>query len=165
MSTAVVDEAARLLRIVTQDSMVDMEELDDADFQRLAKMGTKSLYIACMAKAWEAVQSIDMESLSKISPVAAATVAGILVDKAAGPLTQMANVSRDDEKAITFEDVQALLGSVRARVKTLEGAGFKIKFEDPTVPIEVAVEMAEEVQDDEPPSASAPEDMLDNSAS
>lgn len=119
-----------MLHTVAGEAFVDVSQLSEDEFYELARLGSKSLYLAAISKAMQAVAAIDPKELAKASPVAAATVAGILVDKAGGPLSQMANVTRVDETPLTYEDIQGLLRSVRGRVKTLEGAGVKITMHD-----------------------------------
>jgi len=124
-----VEEAQRILASVAGDAFRDVSDLDEGEFLELARLGSKSLYLTAMAKAMQAINAIDIAKLAEFSPVAAATVAGILVDKAAGPLTEMARISNDQGKPVTFENVQELLKKVRGRVKTLEAAGLRITMD------------------------------------
>lgn len=130
---AAITEAKRLLVTVGGTAFKDVSELTEQQFAEVVRLGSRSLHLTAMAKAMQAINAIDPAELAKASPVAAATVAGILVDKAAGPLSVMAQVSRDDGQPLTFENVQQLMKSVRGRVKSLQAAGVRIVVEETPV--------------------------------
>ena len=128
----VIEEANRLLEIVAGEATIDVREMGDAAFLELTRLGSKSLHIRAMMKAMEAIEAIDLKKLAAASPVAAATVAGILIDKAAGPLSVMSNMTEEDPTTVpTLEGIQALMGSIRGKMKTLEATGIRITVEDP----------------------------------
>lgn len=128
-TTAAVEQAEKLLEVVTGKQFGSVRDLDDSTYLNIYRLGAKALLLQSLAKAQLAMASISMEDLDKASGPQKAIIAGILTDKAE-KLAQLVDTHGDEQASpISAGDFRELMRDIRSRVTTLKAHGIELTID------------------------------------
>lgn len=116
-----VREASSAVDAIVGKSLGPVRDMTDAQWSETVELGTKALFVRCLAKGLEALEAVDAEKLAKSSAVAAATTGAILIDKAMDKLLPILNDGagpRYDPK-----DIGNIIRRVEVTITELRDAG------------------------------------------
>lgn len=125
-----IDQADKLLSVVTGRQFSAVEQLSDPEFDRMFRLGIKALFLQAVAKSQEAMASITPEDLAGSSGTQKAVIAGILADKAE-KLAKIMEVSQAPGAQMSPTDFTNLVQSIRGRVTKLSALGVELTVSDP----------------------------------
>ena len=113
-------EAARLVGIADKEVLKAMREVPDDVFQEMVKTMSRALQMRCYVKAMAAIDAIDEEDLKESTPVANATAAAILIDKASDKLAPTTGIVKEDDTSFDVEQIEKLTSNIMKRFESLK---------------------------------------------
>lgn len=148
-------EASRLVGVAEHEIALVLKDIPDDTFQEMQRVMARALAIKGFTKAMAVMDTIDPENLEKTSPVAKATIIGILVDKVVDKLQVVAGLQEERPMA-DLNTVENLISSVQSRISRLKLQETTVQAQldsSPPPPVPEAELTEIEASDNEPPSS------------